>query len=452
MQKLLRDRRSWAVITLVAAITFTTTSTLQADPPNRAFSVAISPATATINQTQSYTITITNVGSGGGASANLGSAEIQIPAGFTGVSITNVTPTPPQWTGEVVGAEIRLTAGTGHDTFGSGDSVAVTFSATAPGTPGGYEWTTTLHKNANFHGPTPALSGTQPVVTVQDVTPPPPPPPLGGSIQGAKFYDTNTNGEWDEDEPGIEGWKVHLVGDGVDQYAFTDSDGLFTFEDLEPGDYVVSEVFPPAPPTWIATTEDSFDASVEEGQNYVGPDFGNVCIGCNGGGHTLGYWSNKNGSKTFADRIGTATALAALTALNLVDADGNPFDPPSYAAFRPWLLSATATNMAYMLSAQLAAMQLNVLADVAGIDGFVDSGALVYAPNVAGANPAGFISIADLMAAADNQLESNPYTPAGNPNRDEQETIKDALDDANNNDNFVCPEPCPVVYPIVVAL
>jgi hypothetical protein len=49
-------------------------------------------------------------------------------------------------------------------------------------------------------------------------------------------------------------------------------------------------------------------------------------------------------------------------------------------------------------------------------------------------------------------LESNPYTPAGNPNRDEQETIKDALDDANNNDNFVCPEPCPVVYPIVVAL
>lgn len=431
-------RRLLALIVPVAALALATAFTLQAAPPNRAFSAAIVPTTANLNQTLSYTITITNVGSGGGASANLGSATIQIPTGFTIVSALSVTASPPKtWTGAIVGTEIQLTADQGNDTFSFGDWVAVTFTATAPGIAGDYEWTTALHKNANFHGPVPALSGTQPVVTVAEDG-----DGDGGetSVSGAKFYDTNTNGVWDQGEPGIAGWKVRLTGATVDEYALTDGNGEFSF-DVDPGSYAVGEVFPPAPATWVPTTDTSFDASVDEGENFVGPDFGNVCLGCNGGGHTLGYWSNKNGQATLTT-YGMGSALSALSGLNLVGGAGAAFNPTTYAPLRTWLLNATATNMAYMLSAQLAAMKLNVLTE------FVDGDALVYAPGVPGANTAGFISISDLMKAANDELGLHPNTPAGDPNRSIQETIKNALDDANNNKNFVCPGPClPIVYP-----
>jgi len=205
----------------------------------------------------------------------------------------------------------------------------------------------------------------------------------------------------------------------------------------------VTEVFPPVPPNarYINTTAPFFEVELDEGEDYVGPDFGNVCLGP-GGGRTLGYWSNKNGYNTMTNTIGMTTALNALSALNLVDAGGNAFNPTSYTQFRTWLLNAKATNMAYMLSAQLAAMKLNVMA------GFVNGGAFVYAPGVPGANPAGFISVNGLMTAANNELGAHPYTPAGSPYRALQEVIKNALDDANNNLNFVCPGPClPIVYP-----
>jgi hypothetical protein len=150
--------------------------------------------------------------------------------------------------------------------------------------------------------------------------------------------------------------------------------------------------------------------------------FGNVCL-AGGGGHTLGFWSNKNGKKLIDNEFVTEN-LAVLSDLNLVDAAGNAFDPGSYAQFRTWILGATATNMAYMLSAQLAAMQLNVM------NGFVDGNALVF-------DGVGFISVNDLILAADAALLADNTTLAGDPNRATQEALKDALDDANNNLNFV---------------
>ncbi|UCD30158.1 MAG: hypothetical protein JSV03_06725, partial [Planctomycetota bacterium] len=236
-----------------------------------------------------------------------------------------------------------------------------------------------------------------------------------GSISGAKFYDLDTDGLWDVGEPAIEGWMVHLTGDIVDEYAFTDADGEFIFEDLEPGSYTVEEILPPAPPTWVPTTDTSFSHDLGAGENYVGPDFGNVCLGP-GGGHTKGYWGNPNGETTMSK---IPTALSALTALNLVDADGNPFNPGTYNDLDIWLQGANATNMAYMLSAQLAAMKLNVMAEEepAIVEIFVDGDALVYAPGVPGANAAGFISVNDLITAADVQLGLDSYTPDGDPNR-----------------------------------
>ena len=102
-------------------------------------------------------------------------------------------------------------------------------------------------------------------------------------------------------------------------------------------------------------------------------------------------------------------------------------------------------NMANMLSAQLAAMKLNVL------HGFVNGSALVYAPalsacGTAGLSSLGFISINDLMTAANQSLFDHPNTPAGNPDRACQETLKNALDDANNNKNFVQSSPCTFTF------
>ena len=53
-----------------------------------------------------------------------------------------------------------------------------------------------------------------------------------------------------------------------------------------------------------------------------------------------------------------------------------------------------------------------------------------------------FITIADLMTAANTEPCAHPNTPAGNQYRAYQECLKNALDDANNNKNFVQPTPC----------
>jgi hypothetical protein len=84
-----------------------------------------------------------------------------------------------------------------------------------------------------------------------------------------------------------------------------------------------------------------------------------------------------------------------MVTLNLRDGAGNNFDPASYAAFRSWLLSATATNMSYMLSAQLAAMELNVL------NGKVNGSAIIYAPGTGGSD---FKSVCTLMTLANTEL------------------------------------------------
>src|SRR5438093_2791256 len=97
--------------------------------------------------------------------------------------------------------------------------------------------------------------------------------------------------------------------------------------------------------------------------------------------------------------------------------------------------------MAYMLSAQLAAMELNVS------HGFVSGSSLVYEACLKDFGyPTGFISINALMTAANNALCADGYTPSGNPDRALQECLKNALDDANNNKNFVQGSPCPFTF------
>lgn len=271
-------------------------------------------------------------------------------------------------------------------------------------------------------------------------------------VYGAKYYDANANGTYDADEVGISGWPIEFV-DGMAGTLITDANGEFSVE-LVADSYEFWEHVASTP--WMqtgnrvdqsavsgdasVTLEPDMTYAVEVADNSVveGLYFGNLCVGA-GGGHTLGFWSNKNGQALIG-----SDDLALLTGLNLRTATGAAFDPASKVALKNWLLSATATNMAYMLSAQLAAMELNVL------NGFVSGSALVYAEGAGSSNESGFTTVAALMDEANASLGSNGLTVATSSERSYQEALKNALDAANNNRSFVQPGPeaCPApVFP-----
>ncbi len=256
------------------------------------------------------------------------------------------------------------------------------------------------------------------------------------SIVGVKFYDLNTNGQLDSGEVLIPGWRIEMTDSSTNVQArvtCTNAVGSYGFL-VDPADapFTISEVLPNT--TWIATTPTSGTlSSVNQGQANAGPNFGNVCVGA-GGGLTLGFWSNKNGQLVMGTSM--AADLALLSSLNLRNANGSDFDPSSYSGFRTWLLNATATNMAYMLSAQLAAMELNVKHN------FVNGARLIYAPGTNSANSNGFASVSAVMAEANSELGLHGTAFDGDSWRSYQEALKNALDRANNNRTFVQPGPC----------
>jgi hypothetical protein len=245
--------------------------------------------------------------------------------------------------------------------------------------------------------------------------------PPESTLNVVKFYDANANGINDDGQL-ITGWKVN-IHDGINFDRFTPVSII-----VAPDDYVVTE-YDPLQTNWLHTTANPVNVSLANGDEKT-VEFGNVCLGA-GGGLTLGYWSNKNGEKTMNDGGTLAPELTLLSGLNLRNANGTNFDPATYAAFRTWILGATATNMANMLSAQLAAMELNVEA------GNVSGSALVY---VGGS--IGFTTINNLMTLANTSLGTDGNTVAAGATRTYQELLKNALDKANNNLNFVQATPC----------
>lgn len=267
-------------------------------------------------------------------------------------------------------------------------------------------------------------------------------------IGGEKFYDANANGQRDPGELGIPNFRIawsYTTPDNVvvSGTAVTDVDGIWRVCDIPEGSsYSAYEMLPLG--TWIQTMP--LDPVTQQPTGYEGIvnadvlnlDFGNLCLG-GGGGHTMGFWSNPNGRQLFNAQGG----LALVNALNKVNTAGNFVGPfANHSQFRSWLLGASATNMAYMLSAQNAAMNLNVHV------GFVDGNSLVYIGGGYGNTGVGnnYISINDLMLAANASVGSDPLTLEGHPARDYQEALKNALDAANNNQNFVQPVACPVNY------
>jgi hypothetical protein len=200
---------------------------------------------------------------------------------------------------------------------------------------------------------------------------------------------------------------------------------------------------------WIHTTPTQQDVTLQAG-DHTTVQFGNVCLGA-GKALTLGFWSNKNGQS-----LELAADFTLLNSLNLVNANGTPKDflgalAQNKDALNVWLLGADATNMAYMLSAQLATMELNCTHNSAKFGVHVDPNSFVYAPALlnpafpptAGLTALGFIKVSALMTAANNVLlPPGNLTVGASTLRSYEEALKTALDSANNNLIFVQSQPC----------
>jgi hypothetical protein len=196
-------------------------------------------------------------------------------------------------------------------------------------------------------------------------------------------------------------------------------------------------------------------------------------------GLTLGYYSNKNGQQ---DLTGTTTGKSLLTKIYnplfgtggvlvnpntnpnhvtkpdsggysvLVDANGQ-YVPLSffstYANVQSYLLNATATNMAYMLSAQLLTTEFNILLgrvdpteqiSVAQVTipstGQFMSSSLEQSLKNHGvtASVGGVVTIQTLLTDAIAELMVAPYTVVSGDARSYEEALKDCFDAINNNE------------------
>jgi hypothetical protein len=261
---------------------------------------------------------------------------------------------------------------------------------------------------------------------------------------GAKFYDLDLDRNRDEEEALIEGWEITISNASVWMTTFTDEYGAWSFESLPAGDYVICESVP-LEDNWLQTSppEDCYELTIpsEEAEQCT-LDFGNVCLGA-GGARSAGFWSNKNGEMAFLDDDRGASALAMLVSLNLVDGNGEAFDPANYLAFKTWIVKRTARNAAYQLSGQFAAAALNVFK--LG----VDPDRMVWVPGAIGSDDLGFIAVIDLLEEVNAELALHPYTPTGSLYRAYQEGLTEGLDDLNNNRNFLQFEPCDFSFPVL---
>lgn len=237
-------------------------------------------------------------------------------------------------------------------------------------------------------------------------------------VTGSVFHDLDRDGVRDAGEPPMAGWTVQLVNGMGSTQTTTDANGDYAFVDVAAGNYSVELILQGG---YSTTTSSAFPVEVCGCANVAAGQFGvaQVAMACDG--HTIGYWRNNHGT-AYVQQYGI---LATYPALCLRNATGQHVAPATIQAHRSFLQGANSVNMAYMLSAQLVAMHCNVIV------GFVDPMCMVRDAQL------GDLSIFDLMQRAVASLCAHGYTPAGSPFRAEQEALKNALDNANNNRNWL---------------
>jgi len=101
------------------------------------------------------------------------------------------------------------------------------------------------------------------------------------TIDGYKYKDKNRNGAHDEGEPGVEGVTITLTRTDADVadspwIETTDKEGYFSFKDVQPGTYMVTETVPEG---WVAYTDTSHKFTASSGETVnLGFVFGNYVL------------------------------------------------------------------------------------------------------------------------------------------------------------------------------
>ena len=104
-----------------------------------------------------------------------------------------------------------------------------------------------------------------------------------GNVVVYKWDDSNADGTWNKGELAIQDWKVVLTGTAINGspvgplQGTTDASGSYTWSNLLPGNYTVSEVMPSSG-DWLATTPTSYNITLSEG-GLVNRSFGNIQLG-----------------------------------------------------------------------------------------------------------------------------------------------------------------------------
>jgi phosphatidate phosphatase APP1 len=105
---------------------------------------------------------------------------------------------------------------------------------------------------------------------------------LGASISGHKFNDVNGNGVMDPGEAGVAGVTIVLTsgtpGQGAPVMTTTDSNGDFTFTNVSPGTYTVSEVLPPGFAQTVPGGAGAIPVTLAQGEAKTGLLFGNQAV------------------------------------------------------------------------------------------------------------------------------------------------------------------------------
>lgn len=240
------------------------------------------------------------------------------------------------------------------------------------------------------------------------------------SVSGTVFEDLDQDGVRDPGEPGLAGLTVCLTLEDEVLCVVTAANGSYVFPGVSGGAYELTlQALPDG--SFIASTPLSRSIEASGCELLEGVDFGGYRLNLTCQGRTRGFWQNCNGKKLIAKK----NLLNRLPALKLRTKQGALFTTTNYNTFRSWLKAASATNMAYMLSAQLVAMDFNRAV------GFVDGNCRIQDPHL------GLITIDQLIELAKSSLQAHGYTPSGHPARAMQERIKNALDRANNNVNWL---------------
>jgi|SRR5579864_1482922 len=151
-----------------AAISFTLTATgqtsgLQAQTTFtdavKLYEASITPTSDTAGHVDTaYSIKITNDPT---STVDISSVTISVPTGYTSVTLGTITTSPAglNWTAVLATGVITITANTGSDHIGAGQSVTLALTATAPCTAGASVWTTAT--SGSF-----TIVGSQPTVTI----------------------------------------------------------------------------------------------------------------------------------------------------------------------------------------------------------------------------------------------------------------------------------------------